>query len=260
MAKAALVAIASVLALGYPQSGAAQELKPMDPAAHPHFEVATIKPTDPADRNAGFHITGQRIFIENERMSDVASFAYDVHTRQMVNAPEWFSSDHYDIHGVADVPGVPSLKQQQEMVRALLEERLGLVFHREERSMPRFALVVLPSGAKLTATQNSTDALPDQTGSVTETEEVWRFTNNSMADLANFLRGVLDRPVVDQTGLAGRFDFRLRWRREASTPGDPNPLSGVVSALPEQAGLKVETAKGPLPMLIIDRVSRPSDN
>jgi hypothetical protein len=115
MAMTGLRAAASaLLALAFLGQLCAQEMtavKPMAANAHPSFDVATIKHSDPDDGSRGFHTSGRNIFIENETMDDLISFAYGVHEKQIVDAPSWFGSERFDIKGIPDVEGMPSVAQ-----------------------------------------------------------------------------------------------------------------------------------------------------
>jgi uncharacterized protein (TIGR03435 family) len=257
-------AIAAVAAMVFAWTMDAQEMqsvKPMARDAHPVFEVATIKQSDPDNSSRGFHSEGRNIFIENETMNDLIGFAYGVHVRQIVDAPAWFGSERFDIKGFPDIEGIPGLAQYREMVSKLLTERFHLQFRREQREMARFTLTVAKGGAKIAATQSKPeDALPDQTGSIDGGHVSWRFTNNSMAEFADFLQGVLDRPVVNQTGMEGKFDFRLQWTADPQATADPAAAPGFLTAIQEQAGLKVEPSRGEVEVLAITRAERPSAN
>ena len=239
-----------------------QDAKPMAPDAHPAFEVATIKQSDPDDGSRGFHTAGRNIFIENETMDDLISFAYGVHAKQIVDAPAWFASERLDIKGFADVEGMPSVTQYREMVKKLLTDRFQLQFHREKREMSCFALTVTKGGAKIEATKSAPDALQDQTGNNSGGRASWRFTNNSMPEFAQFLQmTVLDRPVVDQTGLKGKFDFKLTWTSNPEAVAtDANAAPGFLTAIQEQTGLKVEPSRAEVDVLAITHAEQPSAN
>ena len=236
--------------------------QPMARDAHPGFEVATIKKSDPDDNRSGFHNNGHNIFIENETMNDLISFAYNVHVKQIVDAPAWFGSERFDIKGFPDAEGVPGLAQYREMVSKLLAERFQLKFRREQREMARFTLTVAKGGLKIEPTKSDPDnGLPDQTGNIDGSHVSWRFTNNSMADFCGFLQmAVLERPVVDQTGLKGKYDFKLAWTADAQATTDPSAAPGFLTALQEQAGLKVEPSRGEVDVLAITHVEQPSAN
>jgi uncharacterized protein (TIGR03435 family) len=256
--------IAGVAAMVFAWTMNAQEmqgLKPMVPDAHPAFEVATIKHSDPDDGSRGFHSQGRNIFIENETMNDLICFAYGVHVKQIVEAPAWFDLERFDIKGFPDVEGLPGLAQYREMVSKLLTERFHLQFRREQREMARFTLTVAKGGPKFAATKSGPgEALPDQTGSIDGGHVSWRFTNNSMAEFADFLQSVLDRPVVNETELKGKFDFRLQWTADAQATTDPAAAPGFLTAIQEQAGLKVEPSRGEVEVLTIAHAEQPSAN
>jgi uncharacterized protein (TIGR03435 family) len=238
-----------------------QQLKPMAPDAHPAFEVATIKHSDPDDGSRGFHTSGRNIFIENETMDDLISFAYGVHAKQIVDAPAWFGSERLDIKGFADVEGTPSVTQYREMVKKLLTDRLQLQFQSEKREMSCFALTVAKGGPKIEATKSAPDAGQDQTGDNNGGRASWRFTNNSMPEFAQFLQmAVLDRPVVDQTGLKGKYDFKLTWTKDIAPATDENAAPGFLTAIQEQAGLKVEPSRAEVDVLAITHAEQPSEN
>lgn len=238
-----------------------QKVEPMSAAAHPSFEVATIKPSDPADGSRGFHTDGKNVFIENETMDDLISFAYGVQVKQIVDAPSWFGSERFDIKGFADIEGEPNVTQYREMVKKLLADRFQLKFQRQKREMSCFVLTVAKGGAKIAATKSAPDAGQDQTGSINSGHVFWRFTNNSMPEFAQFLQmAVLDRPVVDQTGLKDKYDFKLEWASSPESTTDPSAAPGFLTALQEQAGLKVEPSRGQVDVLAITHVGQPSAN
>jgi uncharacterized protein (TIGR03435 family) len=186
--------------------------------------------------------------------------AYAIHPKQIVDAPEWLNKDHWDIKGVPDVEGAPSWDQQREMLQKLLAERFGLKFHRIKRDLSVYAITVAKGGPKLTASKGDMDGLLDQTSNGNSVEVTYRFTNNSVADFAQGMRSFLDRPLVDETRLKGKFDFTLEWTRDGVVNSDPKAPPGLFTAVQEQLGLKMEPTKGPAEVLVIDRAERPSAN
>jgi len=235
-----------------------QSLKPMAADAHPAFDVASIKLADPDDHSSGFQTQGRRVFIENETMNDIISYAYGVHAKQIVGGPEWFGSKRFDIRGLPDVDGIPNTAQYREMVVKLLADRFQLKFHREKREMSCYAVMVAKGGPKMEASKSGPGGLPDQTGRNSNGQASWRFTNNSMEDFAKFLQFVLDRPVVDQTGLKGKYDFKLAWTKDNAPVTDENAAPGFFTAIQEQAGLKVEPSKAEVEVLVVDHAEQPS--
>jgi uncharacterized protein (TIGR03435 family) len=228
--------------------------------AHPSFEVATIKPANPEELKGGFTVGGHRIYIESQSVEDLLWFAYAVHQKQIVDGPAWLETQKFDIVGQADLEGIPNLRQTQEMVQKLLESRLNLKFHREKRDLPIYAITLTKAGPKLIKSAESPDALPTQSGGGGGGERARKFTNNTMADFALGMQSFLDRPVVDETGLTGKYDFVLKWASDEIESNDPHVAPGIFTAVQEQLGLKLEPTKGPIDVLVIDHVERPSEN
>jgi uncharacterized protein (TIGR03435 family) len=235
----------------------AQEPERMPKGAHPVFEVATIRPANPDDQSAGFHLEGHRIFIENERVTDLLMFAYGLHAKQIVDGPAWMS-ERFDIHGTPDIAAAPDFTQLQEMVQKLLAERFGLKFHEDQREMPIYTLTVAKGGPKLERSKGDPDAINDETGSVNSKSEFWKYTNESMDKFAKAMQNSQDRPVVDKTGLAGKYDFTLKWKTDVAA--DEADLVDLFTAVQEQLGLKLSADKGMAKVLVIERLERPSEN
>ncbi len=234
--------------------------KPMPADAEPEFEVATVKPTDPNWGSQGFHSQGHRISCDNETVITMISFAYNVHAKQIVGAPSWLGSDKYTIDGVPDIEGVPNLKQMQGMYRKLMADRFKLKLHVESRELPVYAITVAKGGPKLAKSLGDPKGQPDQTGNWGGVYNGIRFTNNDMGDFARMLDYLLEKPVVDKTGLTGKFDFFLRWTSSEAPVSDPAAPPNLFTAMPEQLGLKLDPVKAAADVLIIDHVERPSEN
>jgi uncharacterized protein (TIGR03435 family) len=241
------------------QSAASQEpAVPMAPNAVPSFEVATIKLTDPSDTSRGFHISGRSIYIENEDLEALISVAYSIHKVQIVDAPAWFAKNRYDIKGTPDVAGVPDLHQYQLMIQHLLADRFQLKFNREKRELSVYAIKVAKGGPKIAKSSRDPQSLPDQTGNG---GGAMRFTNVSMADFTLGMQEFLEKPVVDQTGLSGRFDFELHWTPDnAPASDDPNAPPDIFTAVQEELGLKIDSTKALVNVLAIVHAEHPSEN
>jgi uncharacterized protein (TIGR03435 family) len=239
-----------------------QSVQPMAKDAHPTFEVATIRLSDPADQKHRFEVHGHRVVLENQTVQTMIEMSYGVHRKQIVNAPSWTETQRFDIEGLPDVEGQPSVLQFQEMVRKLLEERFGLKSHAEKRDMPRYVLTVAKGGPKLELTKSAPDALPNERGTGDSTSMSLQMENVSMGELAHNLQGALDRPVVDETELKGKYDFTLRWLRDdapATAEADSN-LPRLFTALQEELGLKIEPSRGEVEMMVIDHIGQPESN
>lgn len=237
---------------------AAQDLKPMAPTAKPVFDVATIKPSDPTETSQGFQTRGRHVRVLNESVANMLMFAYGVHPKQIVGGPDWIK-DRYDIDGVPDIDGLPSIHQQQEMLQNLLADRFKLKFHREKRELAIYAIVLAKGGPKLTKTASDPDSLPDQTGNGGNNQQTMRFTNNSMDHFALGMQYFMDKPVVNQTSLEGHYDFTLQWSTGLG-PATGSDVPGMFTAIQEQLGLKLEATKGMVEVLVVDALERPSQN
>jgi uncharacterized protein (TIGR03435 family) len=223
----------------------------------PSFDVATIKPSDPMKRNRGFHVGGNRVNIENQDVITMITVAYSVHPKQIVNAPDWFSSARWEIDGVADKEGKLSVPDVQVMLQKLLEDRFGLKIKREQREIPVYALTVAKGGPKLTVSKADPNALPNQNGNG---KGNMRFENTTITTFLLGMQDQFDRPLVDQTGLDGHYDFTLRWTPDTAPAGDADAPPGMFTAIQEQLGLKVSPVKAPANVLVVEAATKPSAN
>ena len=188
-------------------------LPPMDANASPTFEVATVKPSKPDEKGKAFLVRGRHFRTINTTMSEILSFAYGVQAKQILGAPAWVETDKFDIDAQPDGEGAPSDKQWKGMVQKLLAERFKLTLHHDKKELSVYVLSVAKGGQKMTKSDGDPNGLP---GLFFRALGVLNVRNANMADFAGLMQGaVLDRPVVDQTGLTGRWDFTLKW-----TPDD----------------------------------------
>ncbi len=246
--------------------------KAMAADANPSLDVATIKPSDPSHQGKGFGFQGTHFRTFNTNLNDLIAFAYGLHSKQILGAPDWFGTELYDIDGVPDVPGRPNLKQMGVMVQKLLADRCALKFHHETRELPVYAITVANGGSKMTKTTAQPN---DQQGFFFRGLGDLVVRNMDMKDFASWMQsGVMDKPVVDQTGLKDRYDFTLKWTPDDSqfqqfrgavpmTPpktDDPNAPPSLYTAVQEQIGLKIEATKAPDDVIVIDHVEKPSAN
>ena len=244
--------------------------KPMATDANPSFEVASIKPTPPGTQGGGLGPSpGGRFTVHNSTLGGVLGFAWGLNRNQIENEPAWLETDRFDIVAKADMAGAPNMAQQKIMLQKLLIDRLNLRFHREKKEGTVFALTVQTSGSKLTP--NMSDPNGPAPAEMTQRPGHWHLTvtNVYMETFASGLQGIVDRPVIDRTGLSGRFDITLDWAPdEFQSPGvgvSPTPDNGAAfpdlyTALRDQLGLKLESTKGPVEIFIIDHIERPSEN
>ncbi len=223
----------------------------------PFFEVATIKPSDPMKKDGGLDVDGRRVRIGNIDMTTLISMAYAVHPKQIVNAPDWFSTAHWDIEGVANTEREPSVAQVQQMLQKLLADRFELKTRRDQREIPVYALTVAKGGPKLTKSVSDPTALPGWKGSGGGNMQ---FRNTTMTVFLLDMQNKFNRPLVDQTGLDGRYDFSLRWTPDEAPSDNADAPPGMFTAIQEQLGLKMLPVKAPANVLVIETVARPSGN
>ena len=210
----------------------------------------------------GTTISGPRVTLTAYTISNLVTDAYSLKDYQVAGATGWINSDRYDIAARSAGEGAPTRDQARLMLQTLLTERFQLRIHRETKEMPVYALVLGKNGSKLKE-KAADDAPPIMRMSSKGREVQMTFTSSPMEQLVTNLAHVpgVDRPVLDETGLAGRYDFQL------NLAGDPggNPATGlagesVFTAIEEQLGLKLESRKAPIGIFVIDHVERPSEN
>ena len=253
-----------------------EPMKQMAVDAKPVFDVVTVKPTPPGRPGKNIGFDGPRFFFRGANLNDIIALGYGLHAKQIDGAPDWAGKDLFDIEGVPDVPGTPNHKQMQSLLQNLLAVRFGLKFHIEQRVLAVYALTVAPGGPKLTqTTAGPNDASGMGFGGFGSQGVTAVGRNLTMADFAMwFQSGVTDRPVVDQTGIKGRYDIRLKWTPDDSQfaqfggsgvhvppPSDAaDAPPSLYTAMPEQLGLKIEATKAPDDVMVIDHVEKPSAN
>ena len=243
---------------------------PMAADADPSFEVATIKPNPSGTPGLqGLVIRGRSMVVRNGSLNDLVTFAYSLQVKQIVNGPEWMDSDRYDIEANPDQPGTPNTEQMRIMVRKMLADRFKLTFHHEKRDLAAYVLTVGKTGQKLTPTQSKGN-LPGFFYTPGTGGLMIHLINGTMNDFTDFLQMiVLDKPVVDQTGIAGRFDNNVTFTPDDSQfNGHPPkvPASNVseapnlFDAIQQQLGLKLTAQKTAVDVIVIDHVEKPSPN
>jgi uncharacterized protein (TIGR03435 family) len=253
-------------------AGAAGIVLAQSPAARPTFEafdVASIKPTPP-DWRAGRYITmqGAQFVGKNHALKTLIAAAYNLSPQAISGGPPWVDSDHYDI--LAKPPGDirPNLDEQMRMLRKLLADRFKLVFHRGQKEFSIYALTVAKNGPKLREGAEPAEGPRPLIFVLSPLGATLPGRNATMGELASVMqRAALDRPVVDRTGLTGRYDFDLEWSSNDTQFGGQGPKENpesnrpdLFTAMQQQLGLKLEATRGPVEAFVIDQVERPSEN
>lgn len=241
-------------------------VKAMARDADPDWEVATVKASDPTDtRGHDFNIEGRYVALQDMTVRQMLLLGYGVQTSQLAGLPDWAATTRWDVDGLPDVEGRPSLRQLQGMVRKLLAERFGLQLHHEQREMAVFALTAAKGDpnkgdSKMIANTSDPNGWLQQRTKKDNGRHMEEFRNASMAELAIVLQYYVDLPVVDQTGLKGRYDFNLQWTVDDAQATAPDAPPGLFTAIRDQIGLKLERVKAPADVLVIDKVAQPGAN
>jgi uncharacterized protein (TIGR03435 family) len=216
------------------------------------FDVVSVRPSPPDADTDTRRLPGGRLMATGLTVKGLIRLGWDLQDFQILGGPAWVSTDRYDIAGRAP-DGTSSGESLNPFIQSMLAERFGLKFHLESRQLPRLALTVGKNGHKLRPAQ------PGAATTWTIRRGVITGRNVTTANLAvNMLQRSLDLWVSDETGIAGQFDIDLKWSPDddADTPSGPS----LFTAIQEQLGLKLVPARGPVPVLVIDNVNRPSEN
>jgi len=256
------------------------------------FDVASIRQKKGASLLVHMQPSpGGRLTVENVPLRFLMQQSFDVEHFQILGGPDWLKTDRYDIEAKAE--GNPTGKQRLgPMLQAVLEDRFKLRFHRETRQLPVYALTAVKSGSKLPASKegsctpwsqyslstiSSRLPAPGQKPptfcgflgfGVQGLDSTLDMAGASMAELTASLSYALPYSVIDKTGLAGTFEVHLKWTPDTRAVFDPIAAAPpadasrptLFTALQEQLGLKLESEKGPVEVVVIDHMERPDAN
>ena len=240
--------------------------------AKPEFTVATIKPSSPDAPRGGYGFRGQDVTTTNVTVNWLIKLAYNMHARQISGGAAWLDSEKYDIVGRPDTPGQPSRDQMKLMIQKLLADRFQLKFHTEKRELPVYAMVVLKTGTKITVSSGDPHAFPGIGFAQGPGVLSLVGRNTGLDGVANGLQSnILDKPVVNQTGLTGRYDFTLRFTPDPTQVANFGPLApgnaadvdappDIFTAFQQQLGLKLQSTKAVVDVMVIEKIERPSPN
>lgn len=226
-------------------------------APAPAFEVATIKMGGPVEANGNININLGRILngvvtLSNATLSDCLRFAYSLTTAEQIAGPDWIKDKvvRYEVTGKASAQTPDD--QLRLMLQTLLKERFRLALHTEQREMTHYELVVGKNGPKM---QEST-VEPREARNTARLDGI-RATRIDMNRLAMLLSRMTRMTVLDKTGLKGFYQIDLKYANEVSSSPDENPAGpSVFTAVQEQLGLKLESKKGPVEVLVVDHAEK----
>lgn len=228
------------------------------------FEVASIKPADPDARGTSSNSDRRLIRIKNWTLKRLVMRAFDVQDYQVTGGPNWLDTYRFNIDAKVDeaepeLKGLEAQARMQAMLQSLLEDRFEFQSHKITKIVPVYNLIAANNGFKLTAVKD--------TGSHSLNTNNWRLTAKciEMRGFAVYLSGEMERPVLDATGIPGCFDFQMEWSHQqdgAAKPADANEIvrPSIFTALQEQLGLKLESTKGPIEIIVVDHAEKPTEN
>jgi uncharacterized protein (TIGR03435 family) len=263
-------------------------------AAAPRFDVASIKPAAPAPLRHVVRPVPGGLHVENASIRLLMQNAYGLQPFQIAGGPAWIDFASYDIEAKAE--GSVNQRQVFLMLQSLLEDRFHLKVHRETKELPAYALTAAKSGLKLLPPKEGDCVGPNPDGLTSYSPgtrmappglgppPVARCGSVSVAllpsgarmqggkipmpEFTRVLSMALGSPVIDRTGFTQLFDVRLDFQSDeitAALPPPPVPPDNpsnpsILIALQEQLGLKLEASKGPVEVLVVDRLERPAEN
>jgi uncharacterized protein (TIGR03435 family) len=217
------------------------------------FEVASVKRT-PADAPPGSQskLDPGHVTFTGVTLQALIRRAYDVKGYQ-ISGPDWINTERYEIS--AKFPAKYGVDQIVVMLQNLLAERFKLTIRRDTREMPVYALVLGKGGLK---NAKETELGP---GGISTNPGKMTATKINMARLAEALSNRVDRPVIDMTGLNGIYDLTLEWAPDQTATSDNGPTADIYTALQQQLGLRLESRKAPMELLVVERAERtPTEN
>lgn len=220
------------------------------------FEAMSVKPTQPGTAARSWAGRGSQLTILNYPLRDIIRGAYDLEPYQLAGGPDWIDTARFDIVGKAP-DGVP---RSIGMLRTLLTDRFNLRTHKETRQIPVYALTLAREDRRFGPQLRPSTR--DCAGTRCTANVVsGRIQTNgySMAQIAEILTGNVDRMVLDRTGLPGVYDLELAWTPDnGAADVASRDAPGIFTAVVEQLGLKLEPTTGPVEVLVIDSVERPT--
>jgi bla regulator protein blaR1 len=230
----------------------------------PAFEIASVKPDSPSDKPGSMQVQPGRLNLGEVTVKMLVQQAYAISGYRIYGGPSWLDSARYSVAAKAAAnAGSVTLDQMRPMLQTMLKDRFQLAVHREEKELPLYRLVVSRNGPKLRESTVS--------GGPQSRMSMGRITDEkaTIDTLASQLGQQLGRFVSNQTGLKGDFAFHVEWapdpgQNQGGDPDTPPPAGvdgpSIFTALQDQLGLKLESGKGPVEVLVIDHVEKPDAN
>jgi uncharacterized protein (TIGR03435 family) len=225
-------------------------------ASAPSFDVASIKPNHEVRAREGpgppqldaIHVEPNGVTMRGVSLMSCIRWAFEVSAAQ-VSGPEWLRSEHFDIAAKAAGPG--SDAELRRMFQGLLADRFKLAFHRETKQMAVYNLLEAKGGIKCKSEEGGGETVLTGRGGIATIQRA------NISLIADLLSDVVGQPVINRTGLKGRFTCTADPRPYAPDPSQPiDAVSMIMTLLQEQFGLKLEAKKEPVEMVVIDHVEK----
>lgn len=235
------------------------------------FDVVSIKRnTTSSSFAANPPLKGGRIRFTNVTLKDMLSVAYPVDELHMYGGPAWIDNEHYDVEATTTELSASDDRYHQ-MLQAMLADRFRLTLHRESKQEPIYALVIGKKGLAAKATPSGacsviapgTEPQPGQTPCskcTSQSRTHLECVGMTTARLAYILSFISGRPVVDQTGYGGRFNINFDFTPGDTVASNPDLPPSIFDALQQHTGLRLQPRRGPVEVLVIDHVEKPSEN
>ncbi len=235
--------------------------------ATPDYKLISVKHSNPYAPGIGIGTSMTGMFTRNLTVTDLIAHAYGIGAKQIIGGPRWMDTEKFDLELSIKPKDLESVNQQA-MLRRMLADVFGVRVHTSTRSLPVYVLMVAADGHHLRQDESNPKGLPRlqllQPGTLDA-------KNASVADFCNVMQQLaFDRPLVDRTGLKGRWDFDLQWHPEMvvyARLGLQEPPNGaadvsppVIKAVHDQMGLRMEAATLPVSVLVLDRAVMPRTN
>ena len=223
------------------------------------FDVVSVRPNHSGSSNSSIETHPTSYTATNVSLIQLMNNAYDIRPDLISGQPGWAESEHFDVQAKILEGSAEDLRkltpdQRRGMLRAMLADRFHLVAHVETKTLPVYNLVLTKDGPKFKPTVH-----PADDGGTSTNDANFEGHAIPVRDLAVSLAGMLQRTILDKTNLTGTYDFTLHWTRDGAASSDSS-FPPLFTALQEQLGLKLESAKGPVDTLVVDHVERPTEN
>lgn len=276
LAAVAMALIAAPLPSGL-VSGPQLYAQSEQPAPALTYDVVSIKPVKALRQHGGMRSLPDGVAVMGMPLSTIIVAAYDVRLGRLWGMPAWLGSDPYDVQakmGDETLAAFQKLSKHEQMMlryrmlQPALEDRLKLKVHRDTKIARTYDLVISRGGLKLKEADPSNTyengiKVPEgmsRQGIMQVQSGILRGQAITMARLAGQLGGMVDGPVTDKTGLTGKYDITLDWAPDGLGAASEDAGPSIYTAVQEQLGLKLEPTKGPVAVLVIDHVEKPTEN